>query len=410
MQYRNMPKSSDKLSVLGFGCMRFKQKDGKGGGMLSGFDVQRAKEQILYAIDHGVNYLDTAWPYHRGLSESFLGEHILSDSTIRDKVYIATKLPCPIVFRREKMDDIFNKQLQKLKVDYIDYYLLHTLDGPTWDRMKKLGVIDFIEKIKKQKKIRHIGFSFHGNGDEFIKIVDEYDWDFAQVQYNIVDENFQAGIKGINHAASKNMGVIVMEPLRGGSLAVKPPKEVQEIYDESGIDRSAAGWAFKWIYNNPKVTLVLSGMNEIGHIKENIKIADEGIAGSMKEKEISVIEKVRDKYLELMKVGCTGCAYCMPCPAGINIPDAFKYYNTYHMFKNFKSKIDYALFMGAKTKDSKPHWTTSCTDCGICEKACPQNIKVRSEFIDVRRDMEGFWIKAITAIARPFVGTGAKKD
>ena len=251
MQYRKMPKSGDKLSALGFGCMRFKKKSGKSGGFFSSFDEETAKEQVMYAIEQGVNYLDTAWPYHGGASESFLGEHILSDSAVREKVYIATKLPCMMIYRKDRIEDIFNKQLQKLRVGYIDYYLMHSLDGPTWERMKKLGIYNFMEKIKRENKVRHIGFSFHGSHGEFIKIADDYDWDFVQVQFNILDENFQAGIKGINHAAKKNMGVIVMEPLRGGSLAGKIPKEVKGIYDSAPAKRSPADWALSWVLDHP---------------------------------------------------------------------------------------------------------------------------------------------------------------
>ena len=409
MQYRKMPKSDDSLSALGYGCMRFKQhKDSEGGGMFTTFDTELAKSQVLYAIERGVNYLDTAWPYHRGTSETFLGEHVLSDKVIRDKVYIATKLPCMLIYKKEKIEEIFEKQLQRLQVDYIDYYLMHTLDGATWERMKKLGIIDFIDKIKREKKARYVGFSFHGQHDEFIKIADDYDWDFVQVQYNILDENFQAGIKGIRHAASKGMGVIVMEPLRGGSLVGRLPEEVAAIYDNAEVKRSAADWALSWIYNNPDVTLVLSGMNELEQIQENTEITSRAKANGMSGAELETVNRVRDKYLELMRVGCTGCGYCMPCPAGINIPDTFKYYNSYHMFKNGRSKMDYMQFAGVKTVDGKPHWTTSCIDCGKCEKACPQNIEVRKEFINVRKDMEGIGTKIAAAVMRPIMG--AKKS
>lgn len=409
MQYRKMPGSQDELSILGYGCMRFKQKTGgPGGGMFSTFDAALAKKQVLYAIERGVNYLDTAWPYHRGSSETFLGEHILSDKSIREKVYIATKLPCMLIYRSEKIEEIFQKQLERLRVDCIDYYLMHTLDGPTWQRMKNLGIKDFMDKIKRENKIRHIGFSFHGSRSEFMEIIDDYSWDFVQVQYNILDEHFQAGAEGIARAAEKNMGVIIMEPLRGGSLVGKMPKEVKEIYDSSPVKRSPADWALSWIYNNPDVTLVLSGMNEMEQITENTEIAGRARPGSMTEEELLLIDRVRGKYLELMQVGCTGCGYCMPCPAGINIPDTFKYLNIYHMFKKKRSKRDYAIFAGAKTEDGKPHWTTSCIDCGKCEKACPQNIEVRKEFEKVRREMEGAGVKLLAAFMRPLVGIKKK--
>jgi predicted aldo/keto reductase-like oxidoreductase len=270
--------------------------------------------------------------------------------------------------------------------------------------MKGLGIIEFIEKIKREKKARHVGFSFHGNHGDFIKIADDYDWDFVQVQYNILDVNFQAGIKGIRHAASKGMGVIVMEPLRGGSLVGRLPEEVAEIYENAQDKKSAADWALSWIYNNPDVTLVLSGMNELEQIEENTRIADRAKPNGMSEAELDTVGRVRSKYLELMKVGCTGCGYCMPCPAGINIPDTFKYYNSYHMFKHGRSRMDYIQFAGVKTDDGKPHWTTSCIDCGKCEKACPQGIKVRREFVNVRKDMEGVRSKVIAAVMRPLMG------
>jgi hypothetical protein len=309
-----------------------------------------------------------------------------------------------LIYKKEKIEEIFEKQIQRLRVDYIDYYLMHTLDGATWERMKRLGIIDFIDKIKREKKARYVGFSFHGQHDEFIKIADDYDWDFVQVQYNILDENFQAGIKGIRYAASKGMGVIVMEPLRGGSLVGRMPREVAAIYDSAEVKKSAADWALSWIYNNPDVTLLLSGMNELEQIQENTEIASCAKANGMSEAELDIVKRVRDKYLELMRVGCTGCGYCMPCPAGINIPDTFKYYNSYHMFKHGRSKMDYMQFAGVKTADGKPHWTTSCIDCGKCEKACPQNIEVRKEFINVRKDMEGIGTKIAAAVMRPIMG------
>ncbi len=405
MQFRKMPKSKDKLSVLGYGCMRMPTRIG---GVPSAFiDKEKALQQIRGAIDAGVNYLDTAWPYHAGASESFLGEHVLKDG-YREKVYIATKLPCMIIKRKDKIEEIFNKQLKKLQVDYIDYYLLHSLDGSSWDKMLSLDIIEFMNKIKREGKIRHMGFSFHGKHEDFLRIVDGYDWDFTQVQYNILDENFQAGIKGIEYASNKGLGIIIMEPLRGGALVGKIPKEIKKIYDEALIKRSAADWAFRWIYNHPAVTLVLSGMNNEEHIKENIKVATESLPNSLTEEEISIINKARDKYYELMQVGCTGCAYCMPCPAGIDIPGAFKHLNSYHMFGKLESKMLHMAFAGIMTDDGKPHWTNSCMDCGKCEKACPQNIEIRKEFKKVQKNLEGFGIKALAKVSRPIISRNKK--
>ncbi len=402
MQYRTMPNSNDKLSVLGYGCMRLPTRIG--GSASSLIDKEKALKQIRYAIDNGVNYLDTAYPYHLGASESFLGEYVLKDG-YREKVNIATKLPCFAINKKEKIEEIFNKQVQKLQVDCIDYYLLHSLDGNTWNKMLSYDIIDFMDRIKRQGKVRYMGFSFHGKRDEFKKIVDEYNWDFAQVQYNILDENFQAGIEGIEYAHSKGLGIIVMEPLRGGSLVGKIPKQVQNLYDSTAIKRSSADWALRWIWNHPAVTLVLSGMNQDEHIKENIKIASEVLPDSLTDSEIDIIDNVRDTYRSLMKVACTGCAYCMPCPADINIPSAFKNLNNYHMFSKLEAKISHMRWAGLQTEDGESHWTRTCLDCGKCEQACPQGIKVREEFEQVQNDLEGIGVRSLAAIGRAIMGS-----
>ncbi|MBN1624384.1 MAG: aldo/keto reductase [Clostridia bacterium] len=398
MQYRNMPGSDEKLSALGFGCMRLASN---GKGLLSSIDTEKATVQIRHAIDNGVNYLDTAYPYHNGASESFLGEYILKDG-YREKVNIATKLPCFIINKQQKIEEIFNKQLEKLNVDFIDYYLLHSLDGHTWDKMVSLDIIPFMDRIKAEKRVHRMGFSFHGTYDAFIRIVDSYDWDFCQVQYNIIDENFQAGIRGINYAASKGLGVIVMEPLKGGILAGNIPKDIQEIYSSSKSNWSPAEWALRWVLDNPNVTMVLSGMNDDKHIAENLRIASESLPNSMKEHERKTISDVRNKYLELMEVGCTGCGYCMPCPVGINIPGAFKDLNNYKMFSKASAKLSHMAYTGIITDDGKSHWTKDCIDCGKCEKACPQGIEVRREFLKVQKHLEGPCVKGLARFARLF--------
>ena len=403
MQYRQMPKSEDKLSVLGFGCMRL-PTNGRH------IDAQEAKRQVLHAIENGVNYLDTAWPYHMGESESFLGEHILSDKAIRDKVYVATKLPCFIINKAEKFDEIFQKQLDKLKVDYVDYYLLHSLNGLVWDKMVKLGIKEWMDKVKKEGKVRHIGFSFHGIHEDFPRIVDGYDFDFVQVQFNILDENFQAGIMGIDYASKKNMGIIVMEPLRGGSLVGKIPAEVQEIYDTADIKRSPAEWALGWIYNHPQVTLVLSGMNSIEQIDENIKTAGSITANSLSEKEEGIIQSVRDKYMSLLTVGCNGCRYCMPCPVGIDIPGSLQQLNEYHMFPKSKAKMYHMLFSGVATEDGKPHFAGSCIECGKCEGKCPQSIEIRKMLKQVKKELEGPGVRFAAAVVRPIINRKKKSS
>lgn len=402
MQYRKMPKSEDKLSALGFGCMRLPTKG-------RGIDVQEAKRQIIHSIDNGLNYLDTAWPYHGGASESFLGEHILSDKRIREQVYIATKLPCFTINKAEKFDEIFNKQLKKLNVDYIDYYLLHSLSGSMWQKMADLGIADWMDRIKAEGKVRHMGFSFHGKHDDFAKIVDGYDFDFVQVQYNILDENYQAGIKGIDYASQKGMGIIVMEPLRGGSLVGKIPSEVQDIYDTADVKRSAADWALRWIYNHEQVTLVLSGMNNMDHIDENIKVASETEPNSLTDREKGIIQRVKDKYHDLLTIGCTGCGYCMPCTVGIDIPGSLKRLNNYHMFSKGQAKIFHTAYSGIMTDDGKPHFASSCIECGKCEPKCPQNIEIIKGLKQVSRELEGPLLKGMAAMARPIVNGRKKK-
>ena len=400
MQYRTMPKSEDKLSVLGFGCMRLPSRSGN--PMISPVDPAEAKKQIVHAIENGLNYLDTAWPYHRGDSERFLGQHIVPE--YRDKVYIATKLPCFSIGSRKKMDEVFGKQLQKLQTDYIDYYLMHSLDGANWDKMVSLGAVDFMDEIRRDKKVRHIGFSFHGDQADFIRIVDDYDWDFVQVQMNILDENFQAGMKGIRYAAGKNMGVIAMEPLRGGALVGKMPHDVKKVYDHASVRRSAADWAFSWLYNMPEVTLVLSGMNDMAHIDENLAVADKARPGMLSKQELGIVHAARDAFRGAMAISCTGCAYCMPCPQGINIPGALKNLNDFHMFGKFAARVAHWQHTGMRTEDGTPRWAGTCTECGACEKQCPQNLQIIDALKQVDKKLEGPFGKIVSAAGRRVIG------
>ncbi|XMB73128.1 aldo/keto reductase [Mycoplasmatota bacterium WC30] len=386
MQYRKMPNSDEKLSVLGFGCMRLPTKSG---GSYSGLiDKQTAKNQIRLAIDNGVNYLDTAFPYHMGASETFLGEVVLKDG-YREKVKLATKLPCFFINKKEQIEEYFQKQLKKLQTDYFDYYLMHALNYDTWRKMVGFGIIEFMDKIRKEGKVKHIGFSFHDEPESFIKIVDEYNWEFAQVQYNIIDQHYQAGIEGIEYAHKKGLGIIIMEPLRGGALTSKTPARVLDIYNSQNIKRSPAEWALRWIWNNPMVTLILSGMNNEEHILENIRVANETLPNSVSKEDLLVVDSVKAVYDDLLQVNCTGCGYCMPCPAGINIPAAFKNLNDFHMFAKRGAKIAHLQSAGILTKDGKNHFTSVCIDCGACEQKCPQNIEIRKEFKHVKKHLEG---------------------
>jgi predicted aldo/keto reductase-like oxidoreductase len=399
-----MPNSDEKLSVLGFGCMRLPTRRAKA---LTTIDRDEASRQIRLAIDNGVNYLDTAYPYHMGASESFLGECVLKDG-YREKVNIATKLPCMIINKKASIEEIFHRQLAKLQVEYIDYYLLHALTGPIWNKMLSLDVLQFMDAIRKQGRARRMGFSFHGSKEDFRKIVDGYNWDFAMVQFNILDEHAQAGIEGIRYAYGKGLGIIAMEPLRGGSLTAKIPDKAQKIYDDAPVTRSAAEWALRWVWNHPEIAVVLSGMNNENHIHENIRIASEAFPNSLSENELSVIDNFRKAYMRSMQVGCTGCGYCMPCPAGINIPDAFSNLNFYHMVSKKQAKLLHMMSAGVQTKDGKPYWAKTCLDCGECEKKCPQGIQVREVLKRVQKDLEGTGTRALAQAARGFMNRRKK--
>ncbi len=390
MQYRVVPKTGEKISTLGYGTMRLPTKAGR-------IDVEKTKQQILYAIDQGVNYLDTAWFYHMGASESFLGEHILQGE-YRNKVNVATKLPCFLITKASQFEEIFEKQLRKLQIDTIDYYLLHALDGETFIRMVNMGVLDFITKLKKDGKVRNLGFSFHGTHQEFIDIIDAYDWDFCQVQYNIIDEYFQAGIEGIKYAYQKKIAVFVMEPLRGGALVGKMPPQVDALYKQSKTKRSSVDWALSWILNHPEVTMLLSGMNDIDHIKENIEIASKQYPNTLTDLELDMLASVKDTYDSLLTVKCTACNYCMPCPKGIQIPDAFKALNDKHMFKSRLTKYMYVRAISFPKR--KVAWASTCIDCKKCVKHCPQHINIPSELKKVSKELERIDSKIVSFLAK----------
>lgn len=393
MLYRKMPKNGDELSILGFGCMRLPVKED------GSIDEERATKQVRYAIDQGVNYVDTAWPYHMGESEPFLGRAL--DDGYREKVKIATKLPSWLIESREDMDKFLNAQLENLKTDHIDYYLIHALVGDLWDNVEKLGVVDFLDKAKADGRIINAGFSFHGSGDEFKRIVDAYDWDFCQIQYNFLDENNQAGTRGLEYAASKSLGVIVMEPLRGGNLTKTLPQAVKEIWDEAPIKRSPAEWALRWVWNHPEVTVVLSGMNEEAHVEENLKVAGEAYPNSLTEAELQLAKRVEQKYRELMKVGCTGCRYCMPCPAGVNIPLCFETYNDLYMSGNAdEAKFMYAARLGGIVSSGETEFASQCVQCGKCLEKCPQHIDIPTILESVVEELEGSDLEERVAMAK----------
>ncbi|HPS89119.1 MAG TPA: aldo/keto reductase [Methanosarcina vacuolata] len=381
MLYRKVPKNGDELSILGFGCMRLAVRDGK-------IDEERATRQVRYAIDHGVNYIDTAWPYHMGESEPFLGR-ALADG-YREKIKLATKLPSWTIKSREDMDRILNAQLERLRTDHIDYYLVHGLVGLLWDKMEKLGVLDFLDKAKADGRIINAGFSFHGSAGDFKRIVDAYPWTFCQIQYNFLDEKNQAGTEGLEYAASKNLSLIIMEPLRGGKLTNPVPPEVQKIWNEAPERRTPAEWALRWIWNRPEVTVVLSGMNEESHIEENLKIASEAYPNSLTDAELQLVRKAEQKYRKLMKTGCTGCRYCLPCPSGVDIPGCFEIFDNFYLSGNEReAKLMYASKPGGIIRGDVPGYASQCVQCGQCVEKCPQHLDVPSLLEAVKEKFEG---------------------
>lgn len=378
MNYRINTKNGDKISALGFGCMRFPKDDD---------DLER---QIIYAIENGINYFDTAYIYPN--SEERLGR-VLSKG-YRDKVKIATKIPPYFVNKYEDLDKILSKQLARLKTDYIDYYFIHMLtEVKTWDRLVGLGILKWIEEKKAEKKIRNVGFSYHGGKIEFEQIIDAHDWDFCMMQYNYFDENNQAGRSGLSYAAQKGIPIMVMEPLRGGMLAGKLPKNARKVWDEAYIKRSPAEWAFTWVFNHPEVLTVLSGMNSIEMIKENIKVASKVEPGMLKEQDFELYKRVSREISSKTHVNCTGCNYCMPCPAGVDIPLCFACWNENEIIGKLQSKAYYVL-------RTDKHNASLCTECGKCERHCPQKIAIRKELKEVTKSMEGITYKPLRYIVR----------
>ena len=375
MNYRT-DRYGNRLSILGFGCMRFPQKFGK-------IDMTETEAEIMLAFRGGVNYFDTAYLYPG--SEVALGK-ILEKNNIREKVYIATKLPHSLIKSTDALDKLFTEELKRLRTDYVDYYLMHMLtDTDTWNRLKGLGIEEWIAKKKASGAIRQIGFSYHGNSDMFCSLVDAYDWDFCQIQYNYMDEHSQAGRKGLYHAHAKGIPVLIMEPLRGGKLVNRLPEKAKKIFAEYSVKHTPAQWAFRWLWNQPEVTVVLSGMNSKQMVKDNIRTASSVKVGELTEKDEAMLKKVVKAINAKMKVGCTGCGYCMPCPKGVDIPGTFAAYNRRYSEGRFWSLVDYVMCTALRKNSTA---ASNCIECGKCEKHCPQKIQIRRQLKNARKVLE----------------------
>lgn len=386
MQYRRFGKSDWNVSALGFGCMRLPIINGEGGRI----DEPQATRMLHYAIDHGVNYLDTAYPYHAGNSEGFIGRAL--QGGYRERVRLATKMPSWDVKTAGDFDRYLDEQMARLQVDYLDYYLLHSLNKDWWTRLRDLGVTAWAERAIAAGRIGNLGFSFHDSYEVFQEIVDAYDgWALCQIQYNLMDVENQAGMRGLQYAAAKGLAVVIMEPLRGGKL-VNPPLPVQAIWDSAAVRRTPIEWALHWLWNQPEVSLVLSGMSTMDQVLENIAVADESRVGLLAQKDESLFERVRAQYQQLIPISCTGCRYCMPCPNGVDIPGNLAAYNEAVMYDKpdaMRGHYEWLHFayaeQGIYDHDVR---AAMCVQCGLCEEKCPQHIPI-SEWMPVVHEVLG---------------------
>jgi predicted aldo/keto reductase-like oxidoreductase len=368
MLYRRMKKVDSDLSILGFGCMRLPMtKDGC-------IDEEQATEMLRYAINHGVNYVDTAYPYHNGESEPFLGRAL--HGGYREKVNLATKLPSWLIKSRRDMDRYLDEQLIRLRTDHIDFYLVHGLMKPFWENLLPLGITDFLDDAIADGRIRYAGFSFHDELALFKEIVDVYDWTFCQIQYNFMDEQYQAGTEGLRYAAGKGIGIVVMEPLRGGMLTKNIPS-IDEIWRKASVKRSLSEWALRWVWNHAEVTVVLSGMSSFEQAVQNVAYANGGLSDSLSQADFGLFKEAETEYKKRIEVQCTRCGYCMPCPSNVGVPECFEMYNQACMFNAPDvAGSNYGIVLGGMLT-GRPGFASQCEECGECEKRCPQGIPVR---------------------------------
>lgn len=382
MLYRDFGKTKEKVSVLGFGCMRLPVI----GDDPTKIDEKSAVDMIRYSIDHGVNFIDTAYPYH-GLGLEHAGESeplvakALKDG-YREKVKLATKLPSWMIETRKDMDLYLNEQLKRLETNHIDFYMVHGVNRNNWKNLKELGIDEFLNQAITDGRIKHAGFSFHHRIELFKEVVDYYDWSFCLIQYNYMDENYQAGKEGLEYAHKKNMGIAVMEPLRGGQLAQNMPQKVQEAFNSADVKRTPAEWALRWVWNHPEVSVVLSGMSTMDQIKENLKIAEEANPNSLSDAELNIVHQAKTIFENKLKINCTSCGYCLPCPSGVNIPENFQKYNDYFLFGSPEEKDIYQFHFDALVMENER--ASLCTQCGICEEHCTQDIKIIQELKKVK--------------------------
>lgn len=375
MKYRS-DKYGNQLSALGFGCLRFPQEKGH-------IDMAQTEMLICQAVELGINYFDTAYIYSG--SEAALGE-ILEKNHLRSRVNIATKLPHYLIRSAQGLDKLFAEELRRLRTDHIDYYLMHMLnDIGAWERLRELGIEDWIRRKKASGEIRQVGFSYHGNSQMFCNILDAYDWDFCQIQYNYLDEHAQAGRRGLHHAWEKGIPVIIMEPLRGGRLVQHLPESAKKIFAQYPVKRSPAQWGFKWLWDQREVTVVLSGMNSEAMLRENVETADTIAIGELGAAERKLYEAVVHAIRETVKVPCTGCGYCQPCPKGVDIPGVFAAYNRWHAENKRGAFMDY---LKCTTLRKTSTAASNCIGCGKCEQHCPQGIHIREALKEARKTLE----------------------
>lgn len=376
MQYRKFGKLDWQVSALGFGCMRLPILDRDSAKI----NEPEATRMLHYAIERGVNYLDTAYPYHGGNSELFLGRAL--HGGYRAKIRLATKMPCWKVQAAEDFDNLLNEQLQKLQTEHIDFYLLHGLNQERWHKVCDLDVLGWATRAIAAGRIGHLGFSFHDKYPVFQEIVDAHAWSFCQIQYNYMDIENQAGVKGLQYAAAKGLAVVVMEPLLGGKL-VNPPAPVQEIWDTAARRQSPAEWALQWLWHQPEVSVVLSGMSTPDQVEQNIASAATARVNLLTADKLALFNRVRAKYNELSPIPCTKCEYCLPCPNNVAIPRVFAAYNEGMMYaKPEAARRGYKIWIPAENQAS------ACTQCRECEEKCPQNIPI-SEWMPIVHQVLG---------------------